>query len=480
MSSRILVLIVVALAGVTNLLAGCVYYNGMYNANRLARSARKAERDGRTFEANGLWGQVATKAESVLVRHPTSKYAQDAGLLRGIALSRLGQCEQALGPLSGLTTARSSADLLQEALLASGRCQLAMGNLAAAGAAFSQLLESKNAERRGEARFQQARLLRQAGQYAEALRALEGQHDLRAEHERVLALSGSGRIPEALALSDSLMAHGDTTRSWDSLLVVLADSHPAVASRLVDRVRRLPNRSKNQAEVRMLLEDGFRLAEIDPKRAQDRFRQVLKAGATGEAAGRASLALVKIDLKRVAGPHELQPIADTLKRLAERFELVSDETARLSSTVEEVRRVATVVTQDSALGDLRLFLAAEAAREELKAPRLAEGLFRQIHEKWPLSPYSPKAVLAAQQLNPAWADTARYLLEFQYWDSPYLATVRGDATPEYRQLEDSLSAFAASLVVRKPTPVRRAPPPRVPPRRRPEPVSGGSNVPEPQ
>src|ERR671920_2049790 len=88
------------------LMSGCVYYNGMYNANRLARSARKAERDGRTFEANGLWGQVATKAESVLVRHPTSKYAQDAGLLRGIALSRLGQCEQALGPLSELTTAR--------------------------------------------------------------------------------------------------------------------------------------------------------------------------------------------------------------------------------------------------------------------------------------------------------------------------------------------------------------------------------------
>jgi hypothetical protein len=51
----------------------CVYYNGMYNANRLARSARKAEREGRTFQANGLWGQVATKAESVVVRHPTSK-----------------------------------------------------------------------------------------------------------------------------------------------------------------------------------------------------------------------------------------------------------------------------------------------------------------------------------------------------------------------------------------------------------------------
>ena len=54
------------LAGLTLLLlGGCVYYNGMYNANRLARSARKAEREGRTFEANNLWGQVVTRAESV-------------------------------------------------------------------------------------------------------------------------------------------------------------------------------------------------------------------------------------------------------------------------------------------------------------------------------------------------------------------------------------------------------------------------------
>ena len=80
----------------TALLGGCVYYNGMYNANRLAGAARKAERDGRTFEANNLWGQVATKAESVVARHPTSKYAEEAAVLRGIALARLGQCDEAL------------------------------------------------------------------------------------------------------------------------------------------------------------------------------------------------------------------------------------------------------------------------------------------------------------------------------------------------------------------------------------------------
>ena len=479
MRARLLTLSLLAAASLTGLLGGCVYYNGMYNANRLARSARRAEREGRTFEANGLWGQVATKAESVLVRHPTSKYAQEAGLLRGIALARLGQCEQAMGPLGRLTMASSNADLVEEALLASGRCHLVRGNLAGGSAAFSQVVDSKNPDRRKEARFQQARLLRRTGHHAEALRMLEGQHELRAEHERVLALAGVGRTKEALELSDSLMAEGDTTRSWDSLVVALAEHHPSAASNLVDRMRRLPSRNA-QSHIRMLLEDGLRLAAIDPERARQRFREALKAGAVGMQAAIIGLELVKLDLKRVSTPPELASIADTLKVLAARFQMELDETAQLSAAAEEVTRVATNVTPDSVRGDLRLFLAAELTRDVLEAPRLAESLFRRIFEQWPSSPYAPKAILATQQLNPAWADTGRFMLEFQYYDSPYLGTIRGGATPEYRQLEDSLGAYAASLVVRKPPATRRTVRPGVTPRRRPEPVTGGSNVPEPQ
>src|SRR4051812_34323441 len=149
----------------------------MYNANRLANSARKAEHDGRTFEANNLWGQVATKADSVLVRHPKSKYAEQAELLRGVALARLGQCDQALGPLGRLTVTTRSSELVEDALLSTGRCQMASGNLAGGDAAFVQLLHSSNPDRRREARFQHARVLRTAGQYEEALRVLEGVYE---------------------------------------------------------------------------------------------------------------------------------------------------------------------------------------------------------------------------------------------------------------------------------------------------------------
>ena len=71
----------------------------MYNTKRLAGSARKAERDGRAFEANNLWGQVVTRAESLVARHPDSKYVDEALVLKGVALARLNQCEAAVAPL---------------------------------------------------------------------------------------------------------------------------------------------------------------------------------------------------------------------------------------------------------------------------------------------------------------------------------------------------------------------------------------------
>jgi tetratricopeptide (TPR) repeat protein len=449
----------------------------MYNANRLARAARKAEREGRTFQANGLWGQVATKAESVLVRHPTSKYAREAELLRGVALARLGQCQQALGPLNQLTFTTSRSELTEDALLASGRCQLAAGNFAVADAAFSELLQSKDSERRREARFQHARLLRQTGQFDEALKALEGIDGQRADHERILSLAGSDRVKQALALADSLIARGDTAKHWDSLVVLLGPKHPVAASGLIDRVRRLPGRNPS-LQARMLIEDGLRLVSVDRRRAAQRFREAIKVAPMGEGAGRASVALIRMDLERAQQAADLIPIVDTLSRLANRFDVAGEEINRIRTTATEVHRIAAGALPDTSRGDLHLFLGAESARDVLRAPRLAEAMFRMLPERWPASPYAAKAILAAQQLNPAWVDSARALLEERYFDSPYLATVRGEASDAYRQLEDSLGAFASSVALLKAKAAPRKPTRPVVPGRRPQPApQGGSRVP---
>ncbi len=426
-------------------LGGCVYYNGMYNANRLANSARKAERDGRPFEASSLWGQVATKAESVVVRHPQSKYAEEAAILRGLALARLGQCETALAPLSRVTGANINLDLQEDAWLAAGRCHVTLGNMPAADAAYAQVLDSKDRYRRREARIQRARTLRSAGKYDEALSTLTGVKDQRALPELLLALAGSGRVPEAMVLADSLVAQGDTTQPWDSLVVTLARQDPLRGSSLVDRIRRLPNRTA-ETQARWLLEDGIRLAEVDTARAAARFREAVKVGGSGEAAGRATAQLVRLALRGVTQPRELSPLIQTMRGLANNRSL-STELSQLSATATAILATSASLMPGSPQGDLRLFLAAESARDSLLAPRLAEGMFLRILHGWPESPYAPKAVLAAQQLNPAWSDSARAVLEARYFESPYLALIRGEEASGYRQLEDSLGAFAAARAV---------------------------------
>jgi hypothetical protein len=155
---------------------------------------------------------------------------------------------------------------------------------------------------------------------------------------------------------------------------------------------------------------------------------------------------------------------------------------RVGATVASVRASVASVLPGTPQGDLRLFLAAESARDSLGAPRLAGTIFRRILEGWPASPYAPKVILAVQQLDSSWGDSARVILEERYLDSPYLAMIRGDATSEYRQLEDSLGAFAASLSTRPAPGVRRKPTLQEDddvPRRRPQPAPGASRVPEP-
>jgi hypothetical protein len=149
------------------------------------------------------------------------------------------------------------------------------------------------------------------------------------------------------------------------------------------------------------------------------------------------------------------------------------EAGQLHATLVQIRDASDSSAARAATADLRLFLAAELARDTLKAPLLAASLFRRVADEWPDSPYAPKALLAVGMLEPAWADSARELLATRYAASPYVAYVQGNALPEYKALEDSLQAFALATQARErqaspgqpghPAPVnRRRPVPETP------------------
>ena len=176
------------------LLGGCVYYNGMYNTKRLASSARKAERDGRTFEATNLWGQVVTRAETLITRHPDSKYVDEALVLKGLALSRLNQCNSAVVPLGHVSLLPEDAEEREEASLALGRCHLELGDPTLAAAVLAPVAESADPVRRREARVVWGRALRLTSRPERPSRLSKG------SMSRALGRSGCSRWPPRIAV----------------------------------------------------------------------------------------------------------------------------------------------------------------------------------------------------------------------------------------------------------------------------------------
>jgi hypothetical protein len=115
------------------------------------------------------------------------------------------------------------------------------------------------------------------------------------------------------------------------------------------------------------------------------------------------------------------------------------------------------VPAGSPRGDLRLFIAAEMARDSLAADRFAARQFHRLVDEWPGSPFAPKAMLALILLEPDRSDSLRSALLDRYPGSPYVAMIEGGASPEYEVLEDSLRRFATGFRPegrRAPTPLR--------------------------
>jgi hypothetical protein len=413
----------------------------MYNTKRLAGSARKAEREGRTFEAASLWGQVVTRADSLVTRHPDSKYVDEALMLKGTGLARLGQCPTAIAPLSRVTQLQGvSADAAEDAYLALARCHMELGDPASADLAASRVIESRQSARRRDALLIHAQALRLTGRPREALAALDGINGPHASEERLLALAGAGLRDQAVTTADTLLAQADSGRNWDSLLVAVGRADPRVASSRVDRLVARPG-SAPATRTRWLLEDGRRLAGLDTARAEARLTQAAQAGAGTPAGIAAQVQLARRRLSRSRTSDDVAAVGRTLDSLAgESGE--TGEAGQLNATLVRIRSAEDSSSARAEMADLRLFLAAEAARDTLAAPVVAASLFRRLVDDWPDSPYAPKALLAARVLDTAWADTARALLDERYAASPYLAFVQGEASPEYQALEDSLQAFA--------------------------------------
>ncbi|HEX4574745.1 MAG TPA: hypothetical protein VH158_06395 [Gemmatimonadales bacterium] len=414
--------------------AGCGYYNGMWSAEHLAGEARKLERQDRAGEARTYWAQAAVKAESVLVRHPTSRWADAALVLHGEALARSGACAPAAAPLArAIATVRDPA-LLERARLARAECALDANDPATAGRALAGVTESSDAARRSRAAFD-------AGRVA----ALEGDEEAAAEWfrrsaapgalaARVRALVAAGRVADALEWTDTL-AHGPVEETaWAAMLIDLRRAAGLEAtSRALDRM--LAHRQTPRGvRARLWSADGDALlAGGRTAAAAARYAAVVALvpdSSEGQVARVRALRVLCVAAESV--PQLAAPSA-ALERLLQGGGGVAQSEGQ--ALIALIRRIAH--QQDRSTGER--FQLAEAVRDSLGAARLAGRLFLELARQEPASLFAPKALVAAAALEPERHDSLVAVLDARYATSPYTLALRGEQSPGFAAAEDSLA-----------------------------------------
>ena len=426
------------------LLSGCAYYNGMWSAQRLARDAQRLETRGQEAEARTVWGRAAIKAESVLVHHANSRWADDALVLQGEALARSGSCAAAARPLTRALQNVSDDALHERAALAAAECALRLGEVAAAEQLLVPLLASTDARRRSSAAYLAGRAAFDRGDAMTAAERFARSERDEAAPAQVRAVVAAGGTDRAVALIDTVARRDrDETRWADALADLGWRAGAAVAADGLDRLLargRLPAGSR----ARLLLADGDRLRAAQAiDRAAARYAMVASLVPDSVEGSRARIRTVSLQASRARTIAELDSVSWQLTRMTPGLGGAALAEARELQLLLTAARGGSADT--SAIEDFRT---AELARDTLAAPALAAALFLRFVDRHPASLFAPKALIAAVQLRPEAVDSIGGVLRARYPDSPYAVVFRGETSPAFQIMEDSL---ASALGVSRPS-----------------------------
>lgn len=427
-----------ALLGAALVLSGCVYYNAIYNAERLFDQGDRERREGRDSVARALYRDVVRKAAEGYRREPEGEWADEALLLMGRAYLRLGELREARSALEEAARRAGNEEVRLAAGLSLGVARVQGGDVDGGTPMLSQGIERLSSSRlRAEGHLWRGHALLAAGQpdggwwdldqaatepavrvdaaltrvgwgvrLGNRTRVLEGMHRLlrfREAGERVdtvaaLARAASDRWGAADAVE--LLAGVDSAR-WD----------------------RTPRGLIRLTRASFLRQAG------DTAGASREVRRV--ADGIGPAATEARLELAGWQLG------QSRDLLDARAALPILLPAVADE--RVARLVGDLQ--ATIALAERGLDEpLAWFAAGEIARDGLAAPDLALGLFLAYADAASPDPWVPKALLAALAVARSEGDQAwlRGRLEPRA-DSPYVLAARGEPALGLEALEEELA-----------------------------------------
>lgn len=411
--------------------AGCAYYNAMWSAEHYAKDARRAEQRGQASEARSHWAQAAAKAERVVIRHPKSRWADDALTLQAEGLARSGSCDEAGDVIKRVHQTVTDQALRERAALVDAECALSARQPLQAEAALGPALDSKDGSRRSRAEMLAGQASALRLDYDAAAGHFERSRETAARPARARVLIAADRPTEATRAIQSLTGPEFATDRADLLTSLATASGAPAASAALDALLARGKHIPLQEQAQLVLADADRqFAHGDYASAAARYRRAaaIAPDATSEA-GLAALGIQRVVLTGTSDRSDVKPVEAELARLS----LAPGAVA--ATHVLNLVRQATLVPETHAAG----FRAAELARDSLAAPALAGSLFLEVAARDTASLYAPKALIAAIPLLPEQHDSIVTILNRRYASSPYTRAFYGEASVAYVAAEDSLA-----------------------------------------
>lgn len=385
-----------AMAGLV-LLAGCGYFNALYNAERRFDEAERAAARGERNRAADRYQEAIEHAAVSYRGHPDSRWADDALYL--IVRARFGRAEY------------------REAAVASDRLveiaqdeETRLGAQAYRGASLVRLDSAAQAVPALDVVAAATRADRQLGAFARLWRArahfkLGASEQAWADLEEAQRAEGPLAVEALLEAATRALASADSVRLRSAVAGLLAEEAAVLRRDTVTTIARAGARRWDGAFAASLLDapTEWRTAARDSvaiTRAElagragdvDRALETLvdiyerNPGATGYAARRTAAQLM---LARAT-------VADLDEIRAVLLPAVIDPVTR--DLVRDLQVVTVLAARGRAGQPLALFAAGEHARDRLRALSLARSLFLEYADMAAGAEWAPKAILAALAL----------------------------------------------------------------------------------
>lgn len=427
-----------AAVGAAMALSGCVYYNALYNAERLFMEGETYRREGRDSLADARYADVVRKAAKGFRQEPDGEWADEALLLMGRAYLRLGEVREAR---AALTQASEKAGDEQGRLAAELNLGVSMamaGDMGRATGLLNRAIQGLSSRTlRAEGHLWRGRALLtmgevDAGWWDLDQAATDEDFRLEASLARVdwgVRLGNRDRVQEGVNRLLGLREAGLRVDTVARLVRAAADrwGDPSAAELLAGadtaRWARTPRGMIRLTRATLLRAAG------DTALASAEVRRV--ADGIGPSAAQARLDLAAWQL---AQARDLVNLRDALPILLPA--VMDPEVARMAADVQ----LAVELSDRGLQEPLAWFAAAEVARERLGATELAQGLLLAYVDAAPSDPWVPKALLAALALSEDEGDRAwlRGRLEGRA-DSPYVLAASGEPALGLEALEEELA-----------------------------------------